>query len=126
MEPVLRQATLEQCTIPPDPLPPADRQSFTYDDIAAFKRVKRHTVYKWVREGSIPSPVYTGGTARFTADQVATILSISIVPGTYQRADSIRSKASKKVMAKRLKSKGKPPKKKPAKKKKPAPKKGRK
>lgn len=105
--------------------PPTDaHQTFTYQDLATFKRVKKHTIYKWVREGSIPSPIYTGGSARFTADQVALILSSSIVPGTYKREDSTKAKAARKVMAKRLKAKatGKPPKKKPTPKK-PTPKK---
>lgn len=90
-------------------------QTFTYQDLANFKQVKKHTVYKWVREGSIPSPIYTGGSARFTADQIALILSSSIVPGTYARVDSTKAKASRKSMVKRLKAKstGKPPRKKP-------------
>lgn len=115
MEEGPKLVTLEQCTIAPDEPAALEVECFTYDDVAQFKRVKKHTVYKWVREGSIPSPIYTGGIARFTKEQVATILSISIVPGTYQRAASTRSAASKKVMAKRLKAKqtGKPPRKKP-------------
>ena len=122
MEPVLRQATLEGCTTPPDPPPALDEKSYTYDDVADFKRVKKKTVMKWVREGSIPSPVYTGGTARFTANQVATIITTTLVPGTYVRGDSIKSKRAKRATAKRMKAKGKPPKKKPAPKK-PKPKK---
>lgn len=97
------------------PAPSNPNQSYTYQDLADFKKVKKHTVYKWVREGSIPSPVYIGGSARFTADQVALILSSTIVPGTYKRVDSTKAKAARKVMAKRMKAKatGKPPKKKP-------------
>lgn len=111
--------------IPPPEAPPRSvvHTTFTYEDVAAFKKVQRHTVYKWVRNGCIPSPVYTAGTARFTSEQVAEIMSASMTPGTYKRAASMRATAAKKATKKRLKATGKPPAKKKPAPKKPAPKK---
>lgn len=108
------------------PPPAGVVMTYTYDDVAALKQVKKQTVYKWVRLGCIPSPVYTRGTARFTADQVAEIMSVSMIPGTYKPADSLRRNVAKKVAAKRKAAKARAAKKVAAKKKKATPKKGRK
>lgn len=115
MEPELRQATLEGCTIPPDTSPPSPATLYTYDDLAAYLQVKVPTLYLWVRQGRIPSPKRIGGSARYTADQIADIMNGVGEPGKYKPVASVKSLASKKAMTKRLKAKatGKPPKKKP-------------
>lgn len=71
-----------------------DRQ-WTYKEVAAVKRVKVQTVQEWVKRGMVPSPVYTGFTARFTPEQVAVILQGTSQPGTYPVTPSPRSDIGK-------------------------------
>jgi hypothetical protein len=68
-----------------------EARQWTYKEVAAAKRVGVQTVMEWVKRGMIPSPVYTGFTARFTADQVSVILSGTSLPGTYEVTPSPRS-----------------------------------
>jgi len=73
-------------------LPP---RQWTYAEVALVKRVTKQTVYEWVKRGMIPSPVYTGFTARFTEEQVAEILTGVKQPGSYTVTPSPRSEVGK-------------------------------
>lgn len=99
---------------PPDGLMPAvepltsvDARQWTYKEVAAVKRVSTQTVMEWVKRGMIPSPIYTGFTARFTADQVAEILCGTSKPGTFPVTTSPRSKIGKLGGGSKLKKPGK-------------------
>ncbi len=85
---------------------PAD-QSYTYKEVAIMKRVTVQTVMEWVKRGMIASPVYTGFTARFTAEQVAAIITESNKPGTYPVTPSPRSAIGKLGGGSKLKKPGK-------------------
>lgn len=98
---------------PPDPIPapppPPDLsqfQQFTYDDVARLKRVSKQSVMDWVRTGKVPSPIYTGFTARFTPDQVAEIMVGTSAAGTFPVTPSPRAEiaAAARVEADRLRA----------------------
>jgi excisionase family DNA binding protein len=72
-----------------------EHDNFTYADVARLKLVSKQTVYEWVKRGMIPSPIYTGHTARFTRAQVETILTERAEPGTYTPAPSPRADVGK-------------------------------
>lgn len=67
------------------------QEQFTYADVARVKLVTKQTVYEWVKRGMIPSPIYTGSTARFTRDQFDIILTGCSEPGSYTPAPSPRA-----------------------------------
>lgn len=111
---------------PPEPI----KRQYTYQDIADAKSVKVNTVKTWVRLGMIPSPVYTGYTARFTQEQFESIMLGTAKKGTYTRAASpredigrmggnphlrklatLKKKSTKKPVAKKAPLKKSPPKK---------------
>lgn len=99
---------------PPDGLMPAvepltsiDARQWTYKEVAAVKRVSSQTVMEWVKRGMVPSPVYTGFTARFTAEQVAEILCGTSQPGTFPVTPSPRSKIGKMGGSSKVKKPGK-------------------
>ena len=71
--------------------PPGGPQLWTYREVAALCRVTLQTVQEWVKRGRIPSPIYFGFTARFTADQVADIMCGAKPPGSYTPAPSARA-----------------------------------
>lgn len=102
-----KRVTLEQCTIPDVGPSSVDLRQWTYKEVAALKRVAVQTVMEWVKRGMVPSPIYTGFTARFTADQVAAIMSESNRPGTYQVTPSPRSKIGKMGGGSKIKKPGK-------------------
>jgi hypothetical protein len=117
---------IEQCTIDPSPPDGYGGEQFTYEDVARFKRVTKQTVMEWVKRGMVPSPVYTGFTARFTTDQVATIMVGTSAPGTFpvtlspraliakQARDQAEAEAKAEAEARAKKKKKKPSTKKPA------------
>lgn len=112
----------------PPPPPPPPRQWYTYEDVAEVMRVSKSAVYKWVKEGRVPSPTYMGKTARFNAEVFSEIIVGVSPPGTFTVGDSPRRKIGrkggnpnvmkkkKKPTAKKAAAKKKPAKKKPAKK----------
>ncbi len=105
---------LSKCTIDESANNPDLPRQFTYAEVATAKRVQKQTVYEWVKRGMIPSPVYTGSTARFTEEHFGVIMEGPSVPGSYTPAPSPRAvigklggpKPKKKPKAKK---KGKPP-----------------
>ena len=90
-----------------EPLTSIDARQWTYKEVAAVKCVSTQTVMEWVKRGMVPSPVYTGFTARFTADQVAEILCGTSKPGTFQVTPSPRSAIGKMGGGSKVKKKGK-------------------
>lgn len=90
-----------------DALTTVDARQWTYKEVASAKRVGVQTVMEWVKRGMIPSPIYTGYTARFTPDQVAVILSGTSRPGTYEVTPSPRSAIGKMGGGSKIKKKGK-------------------
>jgi len=90
-----------------EPLTSVETRQWTYKEVAAIKRVTVQTVMEWVKRGCIPSPVYTGMTARFTAQQVAVILAGTSLPGTYDVTPSPRSAIGKLGGGSKVKKKGK-------------------
>lgn len=85
----LRELEIEQ------PRTTVEARQWTYKEVAAIKRVKVQTVQEWVKRGMVPSPVYTGFTARFTPEQVEVILLGTSKPGTFEVTPSPRSKIGK-------------------------------
>lgn len=69
--------------------PPGDWS--TYLDVAHALRCSVKTIMRWVRGGSIPSPTYFSGLARFSPQAVAEILRGPSLPGTYVVAASSRA-----------------------------------
>lgn len=96
-------------TLPPPVAPPEMRfpQQFTYQEVANLKRVTKQTVMEWVKKGMIPSPIYTGYTARFTEDQVADIMMGTRPAGFYPVTSSPRSEVGKLGGSSTMKGKGK-------------------
>lgn len=93
----------------PDTPMPVPVATYTYSDVAQYRRVEKQTVYEWVKTGRIPSPIYEGSTARFTADQFAQICTGLMPKGTYTPAESPRAlvgllgaKAKKKAKKKKV------------------------
>lgn len=80
---------------PPTEPTSVDLRQWTYKEVAALKRVAVQTVMEWVKRGMVPSPVYTGFTARFTADQVGEIMTGTSSPGTFPVTPSPRSAIGK-------------------------------
>lgn len=101
MEPVPNQAEGTPAVPPPAKPPTPPPAVFTYDDVANFKRVGKAAVYQWVRKGCIPSPVYTSGTARFTEEQLATIMVGVGAAGTYPVGASPRRATAQQAMRKK-------------------------
>lgn len=86
---------IEQCTLDENPNKLLGGEQYTYDEVARLKRVKKQTVQEWVKHGMIPSPVYTGFTARFTEEQVAEIMCGTGERGKYPVAESPRARIAK-------------------------------
>ena len=80
----------------PAELTTVNTRQWTYREIASIKRVSIQTVQKWVSKGMIPSPVYSGATARFTPEQVQTILLGTQPAGTFEVAHSPRRENGRK------------------------------
>jgi len=93
---VPESVTLDQCTIEEAPAITPGADWYTYDDLAAFFRVKRNTVFAWVRQGRIPSPSYWGSTARFSRETFAAIASGIDAPGTHKLGNSPRRRTGRK------------------------------
>jgi len=70
-------------------------RQYTYQEVATLKRVTVQTVMEWVKTGKIPSPVYTGFTARFTTEQLTAILTENNPAGTYPVTPSPRAEIGK-------------------------------
>jgi hypothetical protein len=95
---------------PPDPaadLTTVEARQWTYKEVASAKRVTVQTIMEWKNRGMIPSPVYTGSTARFTPDQVAVILSGTSKPNTYEVTPSPRAQIGKLGGGSKVKKPGK-------------------
>ena len=88
---------IEKCTLDPSPTEMVGGEQFTYEEVARLKRVTKQTVMEWVKRGMVPSPIYTGFTARFTQEQVADIMCGCSVPGTYPVTLSPRAQIAKKA-----------------------------
>lgn len=104
---IRESVTLEQCTVDPPPDLPAIEPQYTYQEIANLKRVKVQTIMEWVKRGRIPSPIYTGFTARFSQEQLVEIMTGKSKPGTFPVTPSPRSEIGKLGGGSVVKKKGK-------------------
>ncbi len=68
---------------------------YTYKEVAFAMKVQKQTVYEWVKRGMIPSPIYTGSTARFTQEMFTAIVNEPKVHGKYTPAPSHRAEVGK-------------------------------
>jgi predicted DNA-binding transcriptional regulator AlpA len=68
-----------------------EHRTYDYDDVCSFHRITRQTAYRWVKLGQIPSPVYQGTAARWTAEQWEIIKGGVRPTGTFPVAKSPRA-----------------------------------
>jgi len=68
----------------------------TYTEVAELLRVSKAALYYRVANGMCPSPVRQGASARFSREQVQTMMAGIKPMGTFAKTFSVRSKGGKK------------------------------
>lgn len=87
-------------------LPSAPPQYLSYADVASGLKVSERSLMRWIKAGSVPSPVYLGAMARFPLDYVQKVLTDGVrIPGTYDVAPSVRSRTTAPAIAEPTRSK---------------------
>lgn len=70
-----------------------------YAEVASGIGVSVRTLQRWIAAGSVPSPAYHGAVARFPLDYVERFNEEGLrLPGTYDRAPSIRAVGKRKSL----------------------------